>query len=109
MSTQPLANALACWQSGRHREAEALCRAAVQGDPTHADAHRLLAEILAASGRLESALAACQRVAELAPRDTANLQRIAEILLVLARPADAMAAFDFALREAPQLLSARRG
>jgi protein O-GlcNAc transferase len=107
--TQLLVNAVACWHSGRHLEAEALCRAAVKNDPTDADAHRLLAKIHAASGQIADAVAACQRVAELAPLDAANLQRLAELFLALARPADALATFDLALRHAPQLPGARRG
>ena len=81
----------------------------MENDPTHADAHRLLAQILTASGHIADAVAACQRVAELAPLDAANLHSLAELLLALGRPADALATFDLTLRHAPQLLGARRG
>ena len=109
MAVQLFADALASWRSGRRPEAERLCRAAIDSDPAHADAQRLLAEILAASGRMAEALEARRRVAELAPQDAANLQALAELFLALGRPADALTTFDLALHHAPQLLSARRG
>jgi protein O-GlcNAc transferase len=109
MSTQLFSDALAAWRRARRADAERLCKAAVADNPTHADAQRLLAEILASSGRLEEALAACQHVAELSPFDAANMQRRGELLLQLARPAEALASFDLALRSAPPSPGVLRG
>jgi tetratricopeptide (TPR) repeat protein len=73
------------------------------------DAHRLLAEILSGSGRIEAALDACRRVADLVPTDAPIWQRMGSLLLSLSRPEGALAAFDHAISRDPSFARAHAG
>ncbi len=101
MPRQRFTDALRCWQSGRPVEAEGLCKAAIEGDPTDADAHRLLAEMLSASGRLAEAIDACWKIVELAPLDAANLRRLAALLSQSGQRDGAMALLERSLEIDP--------
>jgi protein O-GlcNAc transferase len=77
---QFLNDAVSCWQSGRHSEAEQLCKSALNDESTALAAHRLLGEMYTALGRWAEGIVACRRVLELAPADAANLRRLATLL-----------------------------
>src|SRR5271163_4584825 len=109
MSGKRFADAVALWRQGQRAEAEDACRALIAHDGKLIDAHRLLAEILASSGRAEAALAACRRVADLAPTDAPNWQRMGGLLLSLSRPEEALAAFDQAISRHPAFARAHAG
>jgi protein O-GlcNAc transferase len=100
-SVNPFADAVGCWQRGDPAKAEALCQTALERDPAHLDAQRLLGEILAAAGRTHDAILACQRVTELAPHDAANLRRLGQLLSQAGEPAAAATAFERALTLEP--------
>jgi tetratricopeptide (TPR) repeat protein len=53
---------------GRYAEAERILRTALQRDPKHADAHRLLGQVLLRQGRPDAAAATLQRAAQIAPQ-----------------------------------------
>jgi protein O-GlcNAc transferase len=101
MPSERFAEAIRCWRDGQQGEAEALCRATIEADATDADARRLLAEILAGSGRWQEAIVACQRVAELAPLDAANQRRLAELFSQTGDSASAESALERALKLEP--------
>jgi predicted O-linked N-acetylglucosamine transferase (SPINDLY family) len=95
------ADAVRSWQHGDHLQAQAHCRTVLQEDPAHADAHRLLGEILTAHGPASEAIAACRRVEELAPDDAANLRRLAQLLGQAGELAPAVATLERALQVEP--------
>jgi protein O-GlcNAc transferase len=101
MAPGRFAEAIRRWQGGEYREAEALCRATIEADATNADARRLLAEILAGSGRWPEAIVACRQVAELAPLDAANQRRLAELFSQTRDFASAESALERALKLEP--------
>jgi protein O-GlcNAc transferase len=101
MPSERFAEAIRRWQGGQHREAEALCRATIEADATDTDARRLLAEILAGSGRWPEAIVACQQVAVLAPLDAANQRRLAELFSQTGDSASAESALNRALELEP--------
>jgi protein O-GlcNAc transferase len=109
MVGKTFADAVMYWRNGRRTEAEDVCRALVAEDGKLIEPHRLLAEILASSGRMEAALAACRRVADLAPLDELIWQRMGGLLLSLSRPQEALAAFDQAISRAPAFARAHAG
>jgi protein O-GlcNAc transferase len=109
MGGKTFADAVMCWRNGRRTEAEDVCRALIADDGTLVEPHRLLAEILASSGRTEAALAACRRVADLAPTDELIWQRMGGLLLSLGRAQEALAAFDQAISRAPSFARAHAG
>lgn len=67
MSGGPLERALALHQQGRVAEAEPLYRRVIASAPAHADAHHLLAILLAQSGRHQDAEPLSERAATLRP------------------------------------------
>jgi protein O-GlcNAc transferase len=101
MAAPLFAQALQSWKGGDRPRAAALCRAAIGTEPSHADAHRLLAEIEDAAGRIDAAAAACERVAALAPRDAANLRRWALLESRQGRPREAVVLLEKSLRLEP--------
>ncbi len=109
MSGKIFADAVMCWQSGRRAEAEDICRALIARDGSLVDAHRLLAEILASSGRAEASLTTCRRVAELAPTDALIWLTMGSLLLSLSRHEEALAAFNHAISRVPSLARAHAG
>jgi len=109
MSGKTFADAVASWRKGQRAEAEDNCRALIAHDGKLIDAHRLLAEILASSGRAEAALAECRRVADLAPADAPIWQMMGGLLLSLSRPEEALAAFEHAIARLPSFARAHAG
>ncbi len=67
---------------------------AIQIDPTHLRAHRLLLSLMCDEGRWETALNLADKAEELGPGDAWTGLKRAEILLALDRPEDAEAAID---------------
>jgi protein O-GlcNAc transferase len=109
MSGKTFADAVASWRSGRRAAAEDICRALIAQNRSFVDAHRLLAEILSGSGRIEEALDACRRVADILPTDAPVWQRMGSLLLSLSRPEEALAAFDHAISRDPSFARAHAG
>src|SRR6185369_3304537 len=66
MSTNLFARALASWQSGRHHEAEALCREAIVAEPTNTPALLALGGAALAAGS-PLALSCYEQVLSLQP------------------------------------------
>ena len=100
--------ALGAWRAGDAARATRLCEAVLEdaasaaarsGDAPGeaADAHRLLAEIHGAAGRLGQAIAACEAVAKLAPLDAGNLRRLGVLLSRCGRPEDAVRVLERSL------------
>lgn len=84
---------------------------AIEIDPTHLRAHRLLLALMCDEGRWETALKLAEKAEKLGPGDAWTGLKRAEILLALDQPQDADAAID-ALVERPSvssLLAAQAG
>lgn len=95
-----VAQAIALWRGGQHREAEQICESlAVGNDP---DALTLLAEMHTAGGRPRESNAALQRLAKLRPDDAAAHRRLGDSHLALGAHADAVASYRRALEIDPR-------
>ena len=84
---------------------------AIEIDPTHLRAHRLLLALMVDEGRWQTALKLAEKAEKLGPGDAWTGLKRAEILLALGRPEDADAAID-SLVERPSvssLLAAQAG
>ena len=95
-----VAQAIALWRGGQHREAEQICEFLAAGDDP--DAVTLLAEMHVAGGRLREANAALQRLAQLRPGDAAAHRRLGDSHLALGAHADAVASYRRALQIDPR-------
>ena len=67
---------------------------AIEIDPTHLRAHRLLLALMCDEGRWETALQLAEKAEELGPGDAWTGLKRAEVLLKLNRPEDAQVAID---------------
>jgi tetratricopeptide (TPR) repeat protein len=67
---------------------------AIEIDPTHLRAHRLLLALMCDEGRWETALKLAEKAEELGPGDAWTGLKRAEVLLKLNRPEDAQVAID---------------
>ncbi len=101
--------AVASWHEGRHADAERWCRLALDAAPAHLDAHRLLAEVLATSGRGGEALAVCRRLVELVPADAIAQCNLAILAARTGRDAEALLHFERALALDPRVPAAVSG
>lgn len=89
----PLSEALSRAEShlraGRHREAEAICRAVIEAAPDQATAYLLLAAALRAQGQTAVAQEVCRRAVELCPTSVEAWNNMSAILAAEGRLADA--------------------
>lgn len=109
MSGKTFADAVTFWRNGRPAEAEQICRALIAQDERRLDAYRLLADILASTGRTEAALDACRRIADLVSTDAPIWLTMGGLLLSLSRQEEALAAFNHAISRAPSSPRAHAG
>lgn len=104
-----LARAHASLQQGRLREAESLCRGALQAAPHDPDAQHLLGLVLKQAGRLGEAEGLLRQSTLLAPARAEFHANYANLLRSLGRPRDAELAYRTALQADPRLRPARLG
>jgi tetratricopeptide (TPR) repeat protein len=91
----------ACVRAGRHDEALALAKAAIDDGLDHPLPLRIAAAALAQVGRFDEALILHERCVRLAPGDPAVRAGLAECLFAAQRPEAALEAWDGALLAAP--------
>lgn len=91
----------ACMRSGRHDEALALAKAAIDDGLDHPLPLQIAAAALAQVGRFDEALILHERCVRLAPGDPAARAGLAECLFAAQRPEAALDAWDEALLGAP--------
>lgn len=114
---EKLARADELRRSGMLAEAEQLCREIVEGDAADADAWRLLATILSATGRLDAAAESLERALRLRPNDpdilrqsrsleAATQYRRAMILASQQKPDEAIAALRRTVAVVPDFAEA---
>jgi tetratricopeptide (TPR) repeat protein len=84
-------------------------QAAVEADPTQADAHSNLAIALLAQRRAPEALASCDRALRLKAEMPNALSNRGDTLRVLGRPQEALESYDRATVLAPSLIAAHLG
>ncbi|HEX8699376.1 MAG TPA: tetratricopeptide repeat protein, partial [Myxococcaceae bacterium] len=93
--------ALALFHAGKRTEAAEAATRAVKQDPADAEAHRVRAAIHFANGEAKGGLTALERANKLDPRDPETFCEIAHAYLRMDKPETAIAAFEAAMREAP--------
>lgn len=91
----------ACVRAGRHDEALALAKAAIDDGVDHPLPLQIAAAALAQVGRFDEALILHERCVRLAPGDPAAGAGLAECLFAAQRPEAALDAWDEALQGAP--------
>jgi protein O-GlcNAc transferase len=96
-----LADAIALWRHGQHREAERACTALLVGARDPAATRGLLAEIYSSRGHFAAASEQLRRVAELRPRDAAVWRRLGDAQFASADFAAAVQSFRQAIALAP--------
>lgn len=88
-------------QIGRMAEAEAICRKLIAGNAADADAHALLAPVLASRGLYQQAAAAAARALALQPGHVNAAFNLGNALMVLHRSAEAIDAYRVAAAALP--------
>ena len=87
--------------AGRHREAETLCRLALQRDPHHPDALHLLGMLAHRAGRPVDAISLIGRAIALNPADATYPNNLGMILRSLGRHDEAISAYARSIALAP--------
>ncbi|HEV8678263.1 MAG TPA: tetratricopeptide repeat protein [Stellaceae bacterium] len=96
-----LQQAFAAYDRGDRSETERLCRAVIDADPGHFDAHHLLAVVQTRLGGEHEALASYDRALAIRPDDVQALSNRSVALDGLGRLDEALAGFDRALAIRP--------
>jgi tetratricopeptide (TPR) repeat protein len=103
---EALAHAERCRVEGRLREAEALCRQLLQGQPNLAEAEHLLGLVAHQDGKLAQAIEHVLQATKLAPRVALFHANLGEMQRLAGRPEDAVKAARRALAIDPQFAPA---
>src|SRR5262245_47529892 len=93
-NAEALRQASLCIQRGEWVSAEGMLRYLLEGNPGHAEALRLLAELCFAQGRASEALQAYDEIVRVQPHDAESSYNRGVVLSALGRYEDALASFD---------------
>jgi tetratricopeptide (TPR) repeat protein len=104
--SEALRQAGLCIQRGEWLSAEGMLRYLLEGNPGHAEALRLLAELCFAQGRASEALDAYDEISRSQPHDAETSYNRGVVLSALGRHEDALASFDKALARNPRDVAA---
>jgi tetratricopeptide (TPR) repeat protein len=104
--SEALRQASRCIQRGEWLSAEGMLRYLLEGNPGHAEALRLLAELCFAQGRAGEALEAYDEISRSAPDDAETSYNRGVVLSALGRHEEALASFDQTLARSPRDVAA---